>query len=299
MDMKTFEYLYYKVRGYPKEEILVKARLEEEEFDYLESSLSDLLPQIEADRGRASNIGLEFVRLTRYIYGYESDQEDGITAPDAIKALSGQITNLPPTGMIQMPEMTLAQAIGERRTIRNYDHQPLSLNDLSFILWASVWVKEFRNTGRMEITLRNVPSAGSRHPFETYLLIQNVEDIEPGFYYYHPIKHLLIRIEAPQNIVEQVYDGCLQQEMVLRSAVTVILSAVPYRTVWRYSQRGYRYLYLDAGHLGQNIQLACQAVGAGACPIGAFQDEAMNDIIGADGIEEFVIYVWTIGRKPA
>lgn len=85
--------------------------------------------------------------------------------------------------------------------------------------------------------------------------------------------------------------------MVKNSAVTVILSTVPYRTSWRYGQRGYRYLYLDAGHVGQNIHLAAEALNAGACMIGAFQDEAMNDALGLDGSEEFVIYVATVGKK--
>lgn len=297
MDMKTFEYLYYKVRGYDREDILEKARLSEEEYDFLEASLNELLPQIEADRQRAVNIGGDFVRLTRYIYGDESDQQNGVPRPDAIKPLSGEIYTLPATGVINMPDITLAKAIEQRRTLRKYSELALSLEELSFLLWSCCWARDFRTSEHLEITLRNVPSAGSRHPFETYLLIQNVESLPAGLYYYHPLKHILIRLDTPEDISQKVYDGCLQQNMVLQSAVTFIFSAVPYRTSWRYCQRGYRYLYMDAGHVGQNLQLACEAVGAGACPIGAYQDEAMNDIIGADGIEEFVIYVWTVGKK--
>ena len=79
--------------------------------------------------------------------------------------------------------------------------------------------------------------------------------------------------------------------------LTLILSAVPYRTAWRYGQRGYRYLYLDAGHAGQNIHLAAEALGGGACMIGAYQDEAMDACLGLDGREEFVIYVAAVGKK--
>jgi SagB-type dehydrogenase family enzyme len=88
------------------------------------------------------------------------------------------------------------------------------------------------------------------------------------------------------------------QEMIPKAAVNFILTAVPYRTVWRYGQRGYRYLYLDAGHIGQNIHLAAEAIDAGACMIGAFLDEAMNEALGLDGIEEFVIYIASVGKKP-
>jgi len=297
MDMKTFEYLYYKARDYSKEEILEKARLSEEEYDFLESSLSELLPDIIADRERAVSIGSDFVRLTRYIYGNDSDQENGIPRPDAVKPRSGEIFTLPAVGTISMPDISLAKVIEQRRSLRKYADQPLSQQDLSFLLWSASWARDFRTSERMEITLRNVPSAGARHPFECYLLVRDVEGIKAGLYYYHPVKHCLIRLEADDKVAEQVFDGCVQQDMVKNEPVTFIFSSVPYRTGWRYGQRGYRYLYLDAGHVGQNIHLAAEAIDAGACMIGAYQDEAMNDIIGVDGVEEFVIYICTVGKK--
>lgn len=297
MDMKTFEYLYYKARDYSREDILEKARLSEEEYDFLESTLSDLLPQIVADREKALSIGSDFIRLTRYIYGNDSDQENGIPRPDAVKPRSGEIFTLPAVGTISMPEITLAKAIEQRRSLRKYSEAPLSLQELSFLLWSAAWARDFRTSERMEITLRNVPSAGARHPFECYLLVRNVEGIKPGLFYYHPVKHCLVRLETSEDIAGQIFDACLQQDMVKNAPVTFIFSAVPYRTAWRYGQRGYRYLYLDAGHVGQNIHLAAEAIGAGACMIGAFQDEAMNDAIAVDGVEEFVIYICSVGKK--
>lgn len=297
MDMKTFEYLYYKARGHSKEEILERARLSEEEYDFLEGSLAELIPQIMEDREKALSIGADFVRLSRYIYGDESDQENGIPRPDAVKARSGEIIPLPAVGTISMPQISLVKAIEQRRSLRKYSETALRLDELSFLLWASSWARDFRTNERMEITLRNVPSAGARHPFECYLLIRNVDGLKPGLYYYHPVKHCLVRLEAPEEVATQVFDGCLQQDMVATAPVTFIYSAIPYRTAWRYGQRGYRYLYLDAGHVGQNIHLAAEAIDAGACMIGAYQDEAMNDVIGADGIEEFVIYICTVGKK--
>jgi SagB-type dehydrogenase family enzyme len=116
-------------------------------------------------------------------------------------------------------------------------------------------------------------------------------------YYYHPIKHCLVLISDKPETHEAIFEGCFRQDMVQNSAVNFIYTAVPYRTVWRYGQRGYRYLYLDAGHAGQNVHLAAEAIGAGACMIGAYMDEAMNDALGIDGIEEFVIYVAAVGKK--
>ena len=298
MDMKTFGYLYYKTRGYSREDIIRQAEINAEDFEFFEKNLQDVLKEIEKLRPVAENIGQDFVRLTRYIYERESDQTLGVPRPDAIKVRSGEIISLPAIGTLKMPEMPLAKAIEQRRSVRKYSAVPLKQEELSFLLWASSWARDFRSTEQMEITFRNVPSAGSRHPLETFLDIRRVEGIKPGLYYYHPVNHCLILYDDSPEIAAKIYEGCMFQEMIPTAAVNFILTAVPYRTVWRYGQRGYRYLYLDAGHIGQNIHLAAEAIDAGACMIGAFLDEAMNDAIGLDGIEEFVIYIASVGKKP-
>jgi len=298
MDMKTFGYLYYKTRGYSREDIIRQAEINAEDFEFFEKNLQDVLKEIEKLRPVAENIGQDFVRLTRYIYERESDQTLGVPRPDAIKVRSGEIISLPAIGTLKMPEMPLAKAIEQRRSVRKYSPVPLKQEELSFLLWASSWARDFRSTEQMEITFRNVPSAGSRHPLETFLDIRRVEGIKPGLYYYHPVKHCLILYDNSPEIATKIYEGCMFQEMIPTAAVNFILTAVPYRTVWRYGQRGYRYLYLDAGHIGQNIHLAAEAIDAGACMIGAFLDEAMNDAIGLDGIDEFVIYIASVGKKP-
>ena len=298
MDMKTFGYLYYKTRGYSRDDIIRQAEINAEDFEFFEHNLQDILKEIENLRPVAENIGQDFVRLTRYIYERESDQTLGVPRPDAIKVRSGEIISLPAIGTLKMPEMPLAKAIEQRRSVRKYSPVPLKQEELSFLLWASSWARDFRSTEQMEITFRNVPSAGSRHPLETFLDIRRVEGIKPGLYYYHPVKHCLILYDDSPEIATKIYEGCMFQEMIPTAAVNFILTAVPYRTVWRYGQRGYRYLYLDAGHIGQNIHLAAEAIDAGACMIGAFLDEAMNDAIGLDGIDEFVIYIASVGKKP-
>ena len=299
MDMKTFEYLYYKSRGYNKESTLQETGISAEEYDFFETNLRDVVAEIEVMRPIAENIGADFVRLTRYIYERESDQTLGIPRPDAIKASSGEAVTLPAVGKIARPAITLEKAMEQRRSLRNHARLPLSLEELSFLLWASSWARDFRSSERNEITLRNVPSAGSRHPLETYLDIRRVNLLKPGLYHYHPIKHCLVLLDDSAQKARQIYDGCMRQEMVATAAVNFIFSAVPYRTIWRYGQRGYRYLYLDAGHVGQNLHLAAEAIGGGACMIGAFLDEAMNEALGLNGSDEYVIYVASVGKKTA
>ncbi|HHV37250.1 MAG TPA: SagB/ThcOx family dehydrogenase [Candidatus Cloacimonetes bacterium] len=299
MTIRTFDYLYYKTRGYSDVEISELTGATLEDIADMEISCIPALKEIEARKPKARHIGEDFVFLTRYVYAGKSDQQLGKTRPDAIKARSGDLQPLPAVGTLKFDKKSLQKVVGERRSLRKYSSEKLSMEELSFLLWCTSWSRDYRSNERSEFTFRNVPSAGSRHPLETYLEIRMVEGLKPGLYYYHPIKHCLILIEEGAEIHQKIYEGCLRQEMIANSAVNFIFSAVPYRTSWRYGQRGYRYLYLDAGHVGQNLHLAAENIDAGACMIGAFLDEAMNETLGFDGKEEFVIYVAAVGKKEA
>ena len=299
MNTKKFYYLYYKVRDDDKQTIMSQASLSEEEYEQFETELAEEVKLIKAERANVPEIGADFVRFTRYIYEPTPDTAKGVYRPDAITAQSGEIIQLPAVGVIDKPEISLYQAIEQRRSLRSYADKAFSQQELSFLLWATQWVRDFRSNEKAEIAFRNVPSAGARHPFETYLLINNVEGIHPGIYYYQPIKHGLVQFRVGTEWAETVCTGAFDQEMVKTGAVTFIWVAIPNRTTWRYSQRGYRYLYLDAGHVGQNLHLAAEAINAGACMIGAFYDEGMNEILELDGKTAFVIYMASLGKKQA
>ena len=298
MDTKKFYYLYFKVRNEVKDVILKEAGITEAEYAQYEDELSDEVSLIKAERANIPEIGSDFVRFTNYLYESSPDQQKGMYRPDAVKPISGEIIPLPAVGVIPKPEMSLWQAIEQRRSLRTYSEQTLKQEELSFLLWSTQWVRDFRANEKVEVAFRNVPSAGARHPFETYLLINKVDGIKPGIYYYHPIKHGLILYKEGAECAESVLAATFGQEMVSTGAVTFIWVAVPYRTSWRYSQRGYRYLYIDAGHVGQNLHLAAEAIGAGACMIGAYYDEGMNEIVGLNHKDSFVIYMASLGKKP-
>ena len=299
MDTKTFDYLYSKTRGSSAEEIMKELELSPEDYQHLEQRLAPVLAEIMNERPQAEKIGADFVHLTNYLYLGTSDQEAGEHRPSAIKPRTGEQIALPAVATIPLPEISLHQAISQRRSLRKYSDAPISQEELSFLLWSCSWARDFRSNERVEITLRNVPSAGARHPLETYLYIRRVTGIKPGLYYYHPIKHLLVLVQDGPGIERKIVEGCFHQEMTTLSAVTFIWTAVPYRTVWRYEQRSYRYLYLDAGHAAQNLHLAAEAIDGGACMIGAYLDEMMNAALGLDGKEEFVIYIAAVGKKSA
>lgn len=297
MDTKKFYYLYFKVREEDKDTILKEANLTEEEYQRFETELADEVQLIKQERLSVQNIGADFVHYTRYVYEPSPDTAKGIPRPDAVNYLCGEIIPLPAVGVIPKPQMSLSQAIEQRRSLRSYSEQALTQDELSYLLWATQWVRDFRSNERMEVAFRHVPSAGARHPFETYLLINKVDGIKPGIYYYHPLKHGLVAFKEGEEWAETVCTASFSQEMVVKSAVTFIWTAIPQRTVWRYSQRGYRYLYLDAGHVGQNLHLAAEAIDSGACMIGAFYDEGLNEILELNGKDKFVIYMASIGKK--
>lgn len=146
-------------------------------------------------------------------------------------------------------------------------------------------------------TLRTVPSAGARHAFETYLLINRVDGIQPGLYRYIALEHALLAVDLAEGIAQRLTDACYYQKQVLHSAVTFFWAAALERMAWRYVERGYRYLHLDAGHVCQNLYLAAEVIRAGVCAIGAFDDETLNGLLGLDGENDFVVYAASTGKR--
>jgi SagB-type dehydrogenase family enzyme len=201
---------------------------------------------------------------------------------------------LPRPAEFSVPAMDLRAAIEARRTVRAYSETPLSLEELSYLLWVSQGVKRISSRPS---TARTVPSAGARHAFETYLLVNRVEGLDAGLYRYAAIENSLLRLEAPADIAERIAHDCLEQAQITNSAATFIWAAVLERMYWRYVERGYRYLHLDAGHVCQNLALGAEQLGCGICPIAAFNDELLNATLGLDGEDMFVVYLASLGKK--
>jgi SagB-type dehydrogenase family enzyme len=239
----------------------------------------------------------EFLERTSYPKLSPPPQQSGVNQPPLELPWPDDAALIPLTAPadLDIPGTDLRQVVEQRRSLRRYTTQPLSLPELSYLLWLTQGVK--RITGR-PATLRPVPSAGARHAFETLLLVNRVQDIEPGLYRYIATRHALLSLDAPVDIATQMSQACLGQEHVLHSAVTFCWLAVTERMAWRYVERSMRYLFLDAGHVCQNLYLAAEAIGCGVCAIAAFEDVALNRVIGADGVEQFAIYLGTVGKRP-
>ena len=242
------------------------------------------------------SIEKEFMRLTTHTHMPVSGQNSGVPQPPLQLPYppDAQLIPLPPAAECNIPPLELREAILRRRSVRQYSPEAIRLDELAFLLWASQGVKHISSRPS---TARTVPSAGARHAFETYLLINRVEGLQPGLYRYIAIEHALLPVDLSAGWNENIADACLKQEQVRQSAVTFIWVAVVERMTWRYPVRGYRYLFLDAGHVCQNLYLAAEAVNCGVCAIAAYDDEVINPLLGLDGEEQFVIYLGSLGRR--
>jgi SagB-type dehydrogenase family enzyme len=239
-----------------------------------------------------TDIGREFMLKTQYRFLSPSQEKQGVPQPplELPYLPTAKLIDLPEPNEIHVPDVNLRTVIEQRRTLRRYADLHLSLTELSFLLWATQGVK--RVTER-----RTVPSAGARHAFETILMVNRVEGLQPGLYRYIALEHALLELSAPPEIQHTLYQACLDQSQITSSAVTFFWVAVVERMYWRYGERGYRYLHLDAGHVCQNLCLAAEGIGGGVCEIAAYEDDAVNAALGLDGVEQFVIYLATVGKK--
>lgn len=187
----------------------------------------------------------------------------------------------------------LVTAIGARKSRRAFLKESISLDALACLLWCTQGLRGSVHNGH---AYRNVPSAGCRHSFETYLAVFRVDGLEPGMYRYLPLSHQLVFEFADDMLPQKMIHASLGQAYPGKSAVTFIWTAVAFRMEWRYGLAAHKVIALDAGHVCQNLYLACETIGAGTCAIAAYDQEEMDELLGIDGEEEFTIYLAPVGK---
>jgi SagB-type dehydrogenase family enzyme len=187
-------------------------------------------------------------------------------------------------------EMSLEEALLKRRSIREYASDPLSLSQVSQLLWAAQGITA--EDGR-----RTAPSAGALYPLEIYLAVSNVENLLPGVYLYKPQGHKLTMI-IEGDLSDDLSKAALGQSPVKNAAVNVIISAFYERTTVKYGDRGIRYVHLEVGHAAQNVCLQATALGLGVVTIGAFYDDQVKNLLKMDE-KETPLYILSAGRKTS
>lgn len=197
--------------------------------------------------------------------------------------------------------------VSRRRAVRSFGATPLSLLELSRLLWASAGITTSYITPHGQDFYRAAPTAGALYPIETYVLVNKVESLEPGLYHYRvagldilerPItegSHSLEQLKTG-DLRSDVSAAALDQLVCAKAGAVFLWTAVFGRSAWKYRDRAYRYIYLDAGHMAGQLSLAAVAQGLGTCPIAAFYDDEINDLIGVDGKNEGAVYMMAVGR---
>jgi len=225
-----------------------------------------------------------------------TDQSRGIKPPPAEKPCNSEdrkINLVRPGNWKSIHKVSVEAAIAKRKSRRSYTEDEIKLEELSFLLWATQGLQEKKSAVR---NYRTVPSAGCRHALETYIAAFRVEGIPKAIYRYLPMSHQLVEVVKHQDLEGLLIKAALGQSFAGKSALTFIWTTIPARMEWRYGKASYKVIALDAGHVCQNLYLACEAIGAGTCAIAAYDQEFADSILGIDGVEEFTIYMAPVGK---
>jgi len=238
----------------------------------------------------ASSVGDDFQNKTKYTRGQSWTPLDWSKKPEICKTY-------PSKNKIQLaskfPELSVSfhDVIKKRKSVRSYSAEPVSIDSLAYLLWTATGIQRSQHG----YEFRTAPSAGALYPIETYVIANNIEGLSKGLYHYSIASHSLEELKLG-DFAEKVARAALDQEMCAVAQATFVWTAIFERSKWKYKQRAYRYVYLDAGHIAQNLALAATSIALGTCQIGAIFDDEVNKIVGVDGVEESAIYLSVVGH---
>jgi SagB-type dehydrogenase family enzyme len=234
--------------------------------------------------------GDDFQQQSKYVRNHLPQQYmDWNNQPKPYKTYpkASKIELPPPT---QAPKTSLHDSLQNRKSIRTYQNTPLTPEQLSYLLWSSTGIQRVEHG----FVYRTSPSAGALYPIETYLIINNIKQIPLGIYHYNIQHHYLEKLKTG-DYRQHIAHAALDQSMCATAATVFIWTTIINRSKWKYGQRAYRYIYLDCGHIAQNLALSATSLGLGSCQIAALYDDEINQLIDIDGITESVVYLSSIG----
>ncbi|MHA2006230.1 MAG: SagB/ThcOx family dehydrogenase [Promethearchaeota archaeon] len=236
--------------------------------------------------------GEKFQQKSKNIRGIERSPMTGKQNPELYKIYQNAISR------VQLPKPEFStdtqfwDIIRKRHTSRSFSIKPISIMDLGLLLFGmSGLTRVFPN-----FAFRTVPSAGARFPIEIYPIVNKVSEVEKGVYHYDMQNHDLVLLKGG-DFRKSFTNASYGQRMVSKSAVIFVMTAMIDRTRNTYGERSYRYIYLDCGHIGQNLYLAAEALGLNTCVIGRYYDDEINDLLDLDENEEFAIYMAVVGKR--
>jgi len=217
-----------------------------------------------------------------------------VLIPIAFLTIKAPQEETPPVrqGEIRLPEprysgdKSVEGAILNRRSVRDYRNEFLSLEEISQLLWSAQGITDGRSK-------RAAPSAGALYPLEIYVVVGLVEGLNPGVYHYQPEENSLVNTLSG-DLRKELAQAALNQAWVENAPVDVVITAVYGRTTRKYGERGIRYVWLEAGHAAQNICLQVESLGLGTVTVGAFDDSRVKEILNLT--DEEPLYIMPVGR---
>lgn len=196
-----------------------------------------------------------------------------------------------PVEFTALNQKTLTECIKNRRSLRKYSEKSLSFLEASYLIWETCRVNSYKGN----VVFRTIPTGGATNAMETYVYMNNVEGIKQGVYHYVQDKHVLALVDAKEDIAHRVNEGMMHQ---LRGAAMVFfITAVPYRSEYKYSFTAHKMIAIEAGHAGQTLSLASEVVDSGCVCIAAYNQELTDKVLKVDGKEEFTTYIIAVGKK--
>lgn len=172
-------------------------------------------------------------------------------------------------------ELSVEEALKRRRSVRSFRDEPLTLAEVSQLLWAAQGITT-------DWGGRTAPSAGALYPLEVYAVVGEVVGLEPGVYHYRPDGHRLVKRQEG-DLRAELAGAALGQAWVREAPVVLVIAAHYRRTTGKYGERGIRYVHIEVGHAGQNIYLQAEALGLGTVIVGAFSDRRVKELLGLEG----------------
>jgi SagB-type dehydrogenase family enzyme len=240
----------------------------------------------------SSAIGFQYLKETRY-------SRDSLRAEPLMPYPRSPLykTYPPETTRLALPPVPEAfqanfwQCLKERRSLRDYVEHSITQEELAGLLWAAQGVTAVREN----FAFRAAPSAGALYPVETYVAVHRVEEIPPGIWHFQ-VPDFNLELIAPGDFRRSLVLAGLNQQFLGTAAAVFIWTGILGRSLWKYRQRAVRYLFLDAGHICGNLHLAATALGLGCCPVAAFFDEEVEELVHANPEEEVAVYLAAVGR---
>lgn len=220
----------------------------------------------------------------------DTDRHKGLPEPPRRKPVPPDVVRieLPEPATVTIHDVALSAALRHRRSRREYTVGALPIGELSFLLWSA--------QGVTAPPFRTAPSGGGRFPLETYVVALRVDALPPGVHRYLPDTHQLVTVREDPDLRARLVEACYNQSFTGDAAAVIVWAAIPERSEWKYGYIAHRMIAMEAGHACQNLYLACETIGAGACALLSYDQAKMDALIGVDGNHEFALYLATVGK---